>query len=248
MGITSPATVQLIYGVDAQRSAAGYVLPLPVPVAAATNLVLDFPATGLDLAIVPAANVQTIEANGHTRVIATIPATSGILVSWRTPLLNDYAIFRAHYTGELVNEALVWEGKFQVEAFSGNQITLPLLPVSVTLTGVDVDGESATVIEQDGQFATVLQGRGLHTVRVRFHTPVIQSDGPPRVELSIPKVPVSQFELTLPGRKDVTISPDANVVTAEIDDTTLVTVFVPLIDTVCTGRVFQRNRPIQVPR
>ena len=223
-------SMQLIYGVDAQRSESGYVLPLPVPVAAATNLVLDFPATGLDLAIVPAANVQTIEANGRTRVIATIPATSGILVSWRTPLLNDYAISRAHYTGELVNEALVWEGKFQVEAFSGNQITLPLLPVSVTLTGVDVDGESATVIEQDGQFATVLQGRGLHTVRVRFHTPVIHSDGPPRVELSIPKVPVSQFELTLPGRKDVTISPDANVVTAEIDDTTLATVFVPLTE------------------
>ena len=223
-------TMQLVYGVDAQRSEAGYVLPLPVPVAAATDLALDFPATGLDLAIVPAANVQTTEANGRTTVTASVPATSGVLVSWRAPLLTDYAISRARYAGVLDNEAVVWEGELEVQAFSGQQLTLPLLPVSVTLTDVAVDGESATVLEKDGQFATVLQGRGSHTVRVRFHTPVVQSDGPPRVVLNIPKVPVSRFELRLPGRKEVTVSPNANVVTDELDDATLATVFVPLTE------------------
>jgi len=222
--------MQLIYNVDAQRSEAGYVLPLPVPVAAATDLVLAFPATGLDLAIVPAANVQTVEQNGQTIVTASVPATSGVLVSWRVPALDDYAISRASYAGELVNDAVMWEGLLQVEAFSGEQLTIPLLPVSVTLADVRVDGNPATVLEKDGRFATVLQGRGSHKVSVRFQTRVIQTDGPPRVDVSIPKVPVSQFELTLPGRKEVTVSPNANVVTDESDDTTLAVVFVPLTD------------------
>lgn len=222
--------MQLRYGVDAQRSEAGYVLPLPVPVAAATNLILSFPATGLDLAIVPAANMQTTQVDGRTTVTASVPATSAILVSWRVPSLRDYAISRARYTGKLVNKAVIWEGELQVEVFSGSQLTIPLLPVSVTLSDVGVDGESATVLELDGRFATVLQGRGSHVVTVRFQTPVIQTDGPPRVELFIPKVPVSQFELTLPGRKEVTVSPNANVMTNESNDTTLASVFVPLTE------------------
>jgi len=224
--------MQLIYGVDAQRSEAGYVLPLPVPVAAATDLIVDFPATGVDLAIVPGMNMQTVEQNGRTLVTASVPATSGILVSWRVPALEGYAISRARYTGKLINEAVIWEGELQVEAFSGEQLTIPLLPVSVTLADVRVDGSAATVLEKDGHFATVLQGRGSHTVTVRFQTPVIQTDGPPRVDVSIPKVPVSQFELTLPGRKEVTVSPNANVVTDETDDTTVATVFVPLTELV----------------
>ncbi|MCZ6709719.1 MAG: hypothetical protein O7B25_05095, partial [Gammaproteobacteria bacterium] len=222
--------MQLTYDVDARRSPAGYVLPLPVPVAAATDLTLEFPATGLDLAIVPAANVQTIESDGHTRVTATVPATSAILVTWRVPSLTDYAVSRAHYSGELVNDAVVWNGQLQVEAFSGKRMILPLLPVSVTLSDVSIDGMPATVLEHDGQFATILQGRGSHTVHVRFHTPVIHSDGPLRVELSIPKVPVSRLELRLPGRKQVTVSPNANVVSEEHDDTTLATLFVPLTE------------------
>ena len=225
--------MQLVYDVDAQRSEAGYVLPVPVPVSAATDLKLDFPATGLDLAIVPAANMQTVERGGRTIVTASVPATSGILVSWRMPQLADYAISRALYVGELVNDAVVWEGELQVEAFSGSQLTIPLLPVSVTLTDVAVDGNPATVLEQDGQFATLLQGRGSHEVSVRFHTPVIQTDGPPQVALAIARVPVSQFRLTLPGRKEVTVSPDANVVTEEVvtaagEASTLADVFVPL--------------------
>ncbi len=220
--------MQLTYNADAHRSEAGYVLQLPVPVAAATSLTLDFPATGLDLAIVPAANLQTAEIDGRTRVTASVPSTSGILVSWRVPVLEDYAISRARYVGTLVGEAVAWEGELQVHAFSGKRLTIPLLPVSVTLADVRVDGESATVLEENGQFTTVLQGRGSHAVNVRFHTPVIQTDGPPRVDLFIAKVPVSQFELTLPGRKEVTVSPAANVVTDERDDTTLASVFVPL--------------------
>ncbi|MGI9324832.1 MAG: hypothetical protein ACR2PZ_06400 [Pseudomonadales bacterium] len=229
--------MSLSYDVDAQRSEAGYVLPLPVPVAAATDLQLDFPSTGLDLAVVPAANLRTVEANGRTKITASVPATSAILVSWRVPLVSDYAISRARYVGSLIDDAVVWDGELQVQAFSAKRLTIPLLPSAVTLTDVGIDGAPATVFEQDGKFATVLQGRGSHEVNVRFLTPVIHTGGPPRVDVSIPKVPVSQFELKLPGRKEVSASSGANVQINEIDEFTVATVHVPLSEQISLGWV-----------
>ncbi|MDH3474591.1 MAG: hypothetical protein OEM59_12940, partial [Rhodospirillales bacterium] len=225
-------TLRLRYGVDARESLAGFVLPLPVPLAAATELSLSFPATGVDLAVLPSADLRSVEEGNTTRITATVPATSSLLVSWRAPSKLPYAISRALYSGALKEDALVWTADFQVEVFGGGRTTLPLMPSGVTLSDIRVDGEAATVLEQDGQFATVLQGRGLHEVQVEFQVAVISGEGPPQARLLIPRIPVSRFDLTLPGRKDVSVTPGANVVTSESDDQTKATVFVPMSDSV----------------
>ena len=226
------ATLRLSYGVDALRSDAGFVLPLPVPRAAATAFTLTYPGTGVDLAVVPAADLQTVEAAETTRFTASIPATSSILVSWRALSRHPFAMSRASYDGELRDDALVWTARFQVEIFGGESVTLPLMPSSVTLNDVRVDGAPATVLEENGRFATVLQGRGDHEVEVEFQVPVVSQDGPPQARLQIPRIPVSRFDLVLPGRKDVKVSPSANVVTTEADDETRATVFIPMSETV----------------
>ncbi len=225
-------TMRLSYGVDAKRSDAGYVLPVPVPVAAATAFNLTFPGTGVDMAVVPSADLRAVEKDGMTRFTASVPATSSILVSWRAPTKRPYAISRATYGGELRGDALVWTARFQVEVFSEEHITLPLMPSSVTLTDIRIDGEPATVLEEDAHFGTVLQGRGMHDVRVEFQVPVLVDDGPPRARLQIPRIPVSRFDLVLPGRKDVKVTPGANVVTTESDDQTRATVFIPMSESV----------------
>ena len=224
-------TMTLSYGVDARHSQAGFVLPLPVPVAAATDFTMSFPATGVDLAVLPSAELQSLEEGGVTRVTASIPATASVPVTWRAATRLPYAVSRAHYQGELRDDALVWTARFQVEIFGGGRVTLPLMPSGVTLNDIRVDGAPATVLTEDGRFATMLRGRGLHEVAVEFQVPVMETAGPPQARLLIPPVPVSRFDLVLPGRKDVKVTPGANVVTREADGRTTATVFVPMGET-----------------
>jgi len=225
-------SMQLHYALDAQRSNAGFVLPIPVPRAAATQMQVTFPATGLDLAVVPAADIHSLEQNNFTVTTASIPSTSAVMVSWRTPSKRPFVISRALYQGELQGDSLVWNAAFSVEVFAGDQITLPVIPASITLSDLRVDDQPATVMEQDGHFATVIQGRGMHTVTAQFHVPVLTGAGPPSAHLSIPRVPVSQFNLSLPGRKELTVSPNANVSSHESGEHTQSIVYVPMNDKV----------------
>ncbi len=225
-------TMQLRYGLDARRSDAGFTLPLPVPRAAATNLRLTYPGTGVDLVVIPAADLQSSESGNTTLFTARIPSTSSVLVTWRSAAQRAHAVSRARYEGELEGQALNWTAEFDVEIFEGELVNLPLMPSTVTLGELRVDGEQATVIEEQGQFVTVVKGRGLHKVSVKFQVPVIAENGPPRATLLVPRVPVSHFELRLPGNKDVTVSPGANVVAVHEENATVASVFVPMSESV----------------
>ena len=224
--------MQLRYSLDARRSDAGFTLPLPVPRAAATNLRLTYPGTGVDLAIIPAAGVQSTESGNTTLFTAKIPSTSSVLVTWRSATLRAHAVSRARYSGEIQGRALNWNAEFDVEIFEGELVKLPLMPSTVTLGELRVDGEQATVIEEQGRFVTVVKGRGMHKVSISFQVPVITEDGPPRATLLVPRVPVSQFQLHLPGKKEVSVSPAGNVVTSHADNATTATVFVPMSESV----------------
>jgi len=225
-------SLQLLYDVDAQRYQSGEVLPLSVPRAAATAFSLSFPETGVDLSVVPSADLKTSAVDGRTLVTASVPATSTIIVTWRGAAARPFVISRAAYRGELHDSTLLWTGTFQVEVFGGSRITLPLMPSGVTLSDIRVDGEPATVLEQDGFFATLLQGRGQHEVEVEFQVPVIGESGPPRAGLLIPRIPVSRFDLVLPGSKQVQVTPGADVMTRDLEGATQTTAFIPMSDQV----------------
>jgi hypothetical protein len=225
-------TMQLRYGVDARRSDAGFTLSLPVPRAAATNLRLAYPGTGVDLAIIPAADVRTSERGNKTLFTAGIPSTSSVLITWRSAAQRAHAVSRARYAGELQGQAINWTAEFDVEVFEGDLVNLPLMPSTVTLGELRVDGEQATVIEEQGRFVTVVKGRGMHKVSVTFQVPVIAENGPPRATLQVPRVPVSRFELSLPGKKEVTVSPAANVIAVHEENATVARVFVPMSESV----------------
>ncbi len=226
--------MQLAYGLNAQRSDAGFILPVPVPRAAATQFRLEIPGRRLDLAVVPSADLETTEApkTAVTHATASIPTTSSILVTWRAPSKRPYILSRATYSGRLEEKALVWQARYDVEAFSGELITVPLMPNSITLSDIYLDGKPATVLTENGRFATLIKGRGDHEVEVRFQTPVLEQKGPPQASVQIPRLPVSRFQLSLPGRKELKVSPHANVVNKEVDGRTESTVFVPMSDQV----------------
>lgn len=225
-------TMQLSYRIDAAVTEGGYVLAVPLPQAAATNLSANLPGTGLDIAVIPAAGVRTTPSGSTTNVQATIPTTSGVQLSWRSPSGRDPSFSRANYQGELVGDAVSWSGDFTVELFHDETVTLPILPRSITLTNLQVDGKDAPILVEGKRFATIVRGQGTHRIQVRFQTPVVQKDGPPRVDLEIPRVPVSRFDLRLPGRKELAASPAASVTHRLRNGRTEATVHVPLTSSV----------------
>ena len=220
--------MNLVYRVDVRVSEGGWSIGLPVPPAAATTLDVRLPGTGLDVAVIPAAGLRTTTAGQSTRVEAAIPTTRGVQLSWRPPASTGHALSRAAYTGELVGEAVRWTGELDVELWQDETVTLPLLPRTITLNEVVVDDATAPILVSGNQFSTLVKGRGRHTVRIGFEVPVQRTDGPPRVALEVPEVPISQFELTLPGKKEISVTPAANVVASQRGTSTVARVHIPL--------------------
>lgn len=222
--------LSLSYAVDAAHFAAGYQLALPVPRAAAAVLEATFPGTSLDVAVIPSSGAKIEHQDDETKVHATLPATSSVSLSWRPPTKDTHTISRAVYSGQLRDDAVAWSGEYSVEVFSGDSLRLKLLPQSVTLADVKVDNKPASIIVEGDSFAVIVKGRGAHKVLCGFETPVVRADGPPHVELHVPQVPVSRFDLQLPGKKEVVVEPAASVSNKKNGSGTLSTVFVPLTD------------------
>jgi hypothetical protein len=224
--------MSLSYRVDAQRSPGGFALALPVPQAAALGLTATLPGTSLDVTVIPAAGTRVTASGATTRVEATVPATSAVQISWRAPSARGHSISRAHYTGQLAGDSVAWTGELGVDVFSDETATVRLLPRGVTLSTLAVDGKETAVLVDGDRFATLVKGAGSHTVRIGFQTPVVKSDGPPRVQLQVPPVPISRFDLTLPGRKELKATPDSSVSVRETGAATVATVYTPLTETV----------------
>jgi len=225
-------TMELAYSVDASFTGRGYVLAVPVPQASSIQLSATLPGSGLDVTVIPAAGVRVTQSASQTSVQATVPSTSGVQIAWRAPSDKGPTVSRAVYRGEVGKDAVVWRAELRVELFADETATVPLLPGSLTLTSLSVDGKEAPILVEGGRFATIVRGRGTHAVVASFQTPVVQENGPPATNLLVPQVPVSRVELTLPGRKDVTASPSASVVTRARGGQTEATVHLPLTERV----------------
>ena len=139
---------------------------------------------------------------------------------------------RASYKGRLTGDAVTWSGEIVVEVFTDDTITLDLLPRSTTLREVRVDGRPAPIMVHGSSFATLVKGQGKHTVLVGFQVPVDRSSGPPKVAVTVPPVPVSRFELTLDGKKEVSVTPASNVENKVAGGVTRATVYVPMTSNV----------------
>lgn len=224
--------LELIYALDASRSSQGYVLAVPLPNAPATTLTAVLPGVDIDATVVPAVAFKSVTSGKKTHISANIPGVNAFQLAWHQPDMKGYVMSRARYQGELKDKAILWTATFQVEHFSEGQLKLSLLPASVTLSNVLIDGNDATVMVEDQQFVTLLKGIGMHKVSVDFQVPVKKSSGPPSATLSILKVPVSHFELTLPGKKEVMVSPAANVTNTLKENETQSSVYLPMTNQV----------------
>ncbi|WP_223787367.1 hypothetical protein [Marinicella meishanensis] len=222
----------LNYRIDAQRSAQGYVLPVPIPRATSTELTVQANGQQLDMAVIPSsAQSQQHQNNVHT-LRADIPTTSALLITWREPSKQPLVVSRAQYSGELQDQAVTFQAQYQLELFTAEAIAWPIMPDAVILSDVLLDQQPATVFTEGGWLKVMLQGRGQHQLQVNFQTPVVQQQGPPAVHFPIPAVPISAFTLKLPGKKDITFSPPSQVLTKTDEAFTTGQAHIPLSDAV----------------
>ncbi len=230
--VKGASTMELAYNVDASSTGRGYVLAVPLPQASSIQFSATLPESGLDVTVIPAAGVRVSSSGAQTSVSATVPSTNGVQIAWRAPGGQGPSIGRAAYRGDVGSAAVVWRAELRVELFEDGASTVPLLPGTLTLTSLTVDGKEAPILVDGGRFATIVRGRGTHSVVASFQTPIVRENGPPSTELLVPQVPVSRVELTLPGKKDVTASPSASVATSNRGGATQAVVHVPLTEKV----------------
>ena len=229
---TGAQTLTLTYTVDAVRYEGGYSVALPVPPSASTDFDASIPGSGLGVAVIPSTSPNVTESGSTTSVSATIPAVDGIQLSWRTASEEAFVMSRATYTGTQIGESIQWTAQLDVEVNSGEEQWVPVLSDDLALHEVLVDTVSAPISVDGGQFTVPVQGRGSHTLTVTFEVPIERGQGPPGVEFDIPRVPVSRFELVLPGDKDISVTPESNVALAAENDTTRATVHVAMTSSV----------------
>jgi hypothetical protein len=235
------ANLSLTYHADARLNDRAWIASLPVPQAAASRFTLQIPQTHIDLAVTPSANLVTRESGGHTTATGTLPASAAVIVSWRLAVEREYVLSRAEYAGEFLagsvrEGAIAWQARIDAELLVDGEVTVPLVSTATTLVDVRVDGEPATVFdgEFDGarRFAVRVASAGRHRIDLRFLSPVAAPEGVPTSGFDIPDVPVSKFELRLPGDQRVQARAPgqlaASVTTRVADGATLATFHIPM--------------------
>ncbi|MBN1944636.1 MAG: hypothetical protein JW797_03125 [Bradymonadales bacterium] len=225
-------TVNLQYRVEALRFPSGHTVAIPLPPSASNHLSATLPGTGLAASIVPATSTQVTEQGGNTLLDAIVPGTPAIQLTWQSAGDEAFAVSRALYRGELVDEAVTWSVDYEVEVRGEEPVELGLLRDTVALVSMQVDGVDTPITVKEGRLVVRLEGSGSHTVSARFQVPLLEDQASPRCVLDVPRVPVSRFELTLPGEKEVTVHPVANVLHTSQEGFTLAAVHVPMTDQV----------------
>ena len=229
--------IDLEFSADARRTEKGYLLSVPISKSAATNVHVTQPRDNIEIATVPGKNLCRLERGAGSSFTASIPATSAIMLTWTLPSERPYTIARADYQGQLKGSALLWTATFDVEMFDTGFVTVALMTNAITLGELQLDGQRATVLEENSHFATVIQGTSMHQVEGQFQVPMESSAGPPKAVVMIPRVPISNFALPLPGNKELSALPGANVVTSEGEGQTRAEVYVPMSEQVIFSRV-----------
>lgn len=203
--------VVLTYRATVQQGAHGATLPLPLPLAPSVQLEATVAAPGLDITVVPGQAVRTSQEASRTVVRATLPQAGAAQIAWALPGEGGHTMSRATYVGQGTDTAVAWTASFDVQVRGKATERVPLVPRTVTLVSLSLDGRDAPILVEGDHFAADVSGAGRHTLVARFSTPIARGDGPPRVVLPTRQVPISRVTLTLPGDKEVTVSPAAAV-------------------------------------
>ncbi len=216
------------YATDTRSYGAGRVLSIATP-PARTSLTATVPGADLGLTVLPAGASEVRTVGAATQITATLPAGRGAQMAWSVDDSGGLTLSRATYQGRLEGDTVRFEAELTVELEGRQTARVPLLSTSLALEEVRVDRVEAPIAaSDDGVFEVPVSGRGRHRIHAVFQVPVTRDDGLPRIALDITPTPVSRFELTLPGERDVSVTPAAGVAVVRRDGRSVATFHVPM--------------------
>jgi hypothetical protein len=111
----------------------------------------------------------------------------------------DYLMTKALYSGKMQDDNTMFTGTFTVHVLKRDAyLKVPLLPQTVALADVKVDGESALVVRENGYQNVVLRQPGEYEVAASFSIRSSLDTGPHKIDLAIQETPITLFRLEMP--------------------------------------------------
>ena len=206
-----PVSLQYQVAVE-QIGDGGSMIRLPLAPVTSTALTMVLPGSDLRASVIPATVVTQTPTGASTIVEAMVPSTTGAQITWQGATEEIVTVSRALYQGVVDEDSVTWNASFSVSLSGDGPVTYDLLDsAGVALLGITVDGDEAPITVHGSAFRIALRGAGDHQIEAEFQVPVDRSTGQPVVRINTPRVPVSRFELTVEGEKEVSVSPRANV-------------------------------------
>jgi hypothetical protein len=111
----------------------------------------------------------------------------------------DYLMTKAVYFGKMQRQNTAVIGTFHVHVLSKDvYLKVPLLPQSIALEDVTVDGRPALVVSENGQHKVVLSTPGEHVIKSAFSVKSSLEQGPQKIDLMIQQTPITLLRLEIP--------------------------------------------------
>lgn len=224
--------LMLHYAVDGARVDGAVSIAVPTPQAAGIALTAMIPATDIDAIVIPAAAIEQRPSGAVTSVTASIPGSGGFQILWRSRAQGGHALSRAVYRGSVEKNAVVFNADLTLDMQQDDPVSVKLLPQSAALRDLKVDDKPALIAVEGGFFTTSVSGRGTHKVTLEFQVSFDEDAQPRNVAVNIPEIPVSKFEIALPGKKELTVEPVSHVSHREENGKTIATAYVPMTSSV----------------
>ncbi|UCE17605.1 MAG: hypothetical protein JSV84_12055 [Gemmatimonadota bacterium] len=136
----------------------------------------------------------------------------------------DYLITKAIYSGKMAEDNTAFVGIFTVHVLKqGAYLRIPLLPQSIALEDIRMDGKEALVISENGYHHVILSRAGEYEVTASFSLKTSLDKGPHKIDLAIQQTPITLLKLELPLKDiDVEIPQAQQVASSTRGNTTTV--------------------------
>jgi hypothetical protein len=111
----------------------------------------------------------------------------------------DYLMTKAVYSGTMQRQNTAVTGTFQVHVLSRDVfLKVPVLPNSIALENVTVDGKPALIVSENGHHHVVLSSPGEHVIKTSFSLKSSLDQGPQKIDLMIQQTPITLLHLEIP--------------------------------------------------
>ncbi|MCI0691482.1 hypothetical protein L0337_05675 [candidate division KSB1 bacterium] len=111
----------------------------------------------------------------------------------------DYLITKAVYSGRMQKNNTAFSGIFNVHVLKKEiYLKIPILPQSIALQDVKVDGEQALVVSENGYHHVILSKPGENVVTAAFSQKSSLEKGPQKLDLVIQQTPITLLNLAIP--------------------------------------------------